>query len=147
MSDSERVDEPLSEDDAKFVGTVRTHFDPSEMTVERRVAFTHELDARIARRRRRRRLVPVVAGAVAVTVLAVRFWPGSTDSTPFETGEPTAVPLVVQADAEWEDELLFSAAATGSSSAESEDEDEASSEFEAGLPSDYAAIGSLFLDG
>ncbi|MDJ0850856.1 MAG: hypothetical protein QNK04_20995 [Myxococcota bacterium] len=131
----------LAPDDARFVERLAASYEPEPLTADERVAFTAALEARLEQRRRATRLLPALAGAMAVAVAAWLVVPRASDS-PAPPGSVETLAAAPDFEAElgagqWGLELLGSDTLL-------EDEEETAGD---PLPEDYLAIASVFLDG
>lgn len=131
-------DEPRIESrDARFAAKLAQAYAPESRTAEQRAAFARELSARLERPRRRGGLLPALAGAGAAAAVAWMML-----SPPVEPVSPIGRPLVADAaardDLEWQlfypDQLL------------QDHKDGTSGSRDGGLPDEYMAIASVFLD-
>ena len=116
----------IDTEDKAFADRLAAHYAPPPWTSARRVGFEEALRARVERPQLREFAVPALATvAVAVLVWAsFSLRPAGDESNPVATSA-------------WESELFLS-----SDVSPLEDRDDSE-----GLPEDYLAIASLFLDG
>jgi len=115
----------IDDDEGNFADRLAAHYAPPPWTSAARVGFDEALRARIERRPRRGWLVPALAcAAVALVWIGFLLRPAERQSVPVVAGV-------------WENELFLS-------SDVSPLDDGGDRE---GLPDDYLAIASLFLDG
>lgn len=132
---TESDDRPhLSGDDARFVERLASHYAPEPLTEARRAAFDARLRERLEERSPRLTLIPAL---VAVCVTAVLVWatlPLWTENGPLDRSSRS---VVAQEPSVWEERLLYGDAAVSIA------EEGAAEE----LPSEYAAIASVLLDG
>lgn len=123
--------------DARFAAKLGELYAPEPRTAEQRAAFARELEARLERRRSRAAWLPALAGLGAAAAMAwVVLWPAS-DPGP-DVGGSLVDAAATRDDLEWQlfypDRLL-------------EDRMETASERrDGGLPDEYMAIASVFLD-
>jgi len=115
----------VDSDDLAFSDRLAAHYAPPPWTPAARAGFDEALRARIERRPRRAWLVPALAGVAAALVVGI--------GLSLRPAREPAVPVVAGV---WESELFLS------SDVSPLDDDDTE-----GLPDDYQAIASLFLDG
>ena len=146
-NDSELDD--LREEERAFVEKLGEHFDAAPMSAARRAEFTRELEGRLEGRRSRASWWPWAGAtlgaaiAAAVAVLWVQGTPTPAPAPEVQIAEEAPEPSLLEDG--WESEILFGSA-SGAFLEVSEDDGEDAG-FDEELPSDYAAIGSFFLDG
>ena len=116
----------IDPDDKAFADRLADHYAPPPWTSAKRVGFDEALRARIERPQRRGFAVP----ALATVAVAALVW--ASFSLRLAGDEPNPVVASV-----WESELFLS-----SDVSPLDDRDDSE-----GLPEDYLAIASLFLDG
>ena len=116
----------IDQEDRAFADRLSAHYTPPPWTSAERVAFDEALRARIERPQRRRFAVPALATVAVAALVWVSF------SIRPAGDESNSVPPSV-----WESELFLS-----SDVSPLDDRDDSE-----GLPDDYLAIASLFLDG
>ena len=116
----------IDQEDKGFADRLAAHYAPRPWTSTERVGFDEALRARIERPQRRGLAVPALAAVAVAALVWVSFSlrPAGEESAP-------AVASV------WENELFLS-----SDVSPLDDRDDGE-----GLPEDYLAIASLFLDG
>ena len=116
----------IDHEDRVFADRLAAHYAPPPWTSAERVGFDEALRARIERPQRRGFAVPALATVAVAALVWVSFSirPAGDESNP-------VAPSV------WESELFLS---SDVSPLDDRDDDE-------GLPDDYVAIASLFLDG
>ncbi len=116
----------IDQEDKGFADRLAAHYAPPPWTSAKRVGFDEALRARVERPRRRGFTVPVLATVAVVALVWVSFSlrPAGDESNPVATSV-------------WENELFLS-----SDVSPLDDRDDSE-----GLPEDYLAIASLFLDG
>jgi len=114
------------QDEREFADRLAAHYAPRPWTSAERAGFDEALRARIERPPRRGFAVPVLAAAAAAALVwvSISLLPAREESDPVATGV-------------WENELFLS-------SDVSPLDDRDGSE---GLPEDYVAIASFFLEG
>jgi hypothetical protein len=127
----------LDPDDARFAAKLGELYAPEPQTPEQRMAFARELEARLERPRHRSVWLPALAGLGAAAAMAWMVLSPAPDSVP--AVESSRVAAADNRDElEWQlfypDQLL-----EGHMAAASERRD-------GGLPDEYMAIASVFLD-
>ncbi len=116
----------IDQEEKGFADRLAAHYAPPPWTSAKRAGFDEALRARIERPRRRGFAVPALATVAVAALVWVSF------SLRQAGDEPNPVATSV-----WENELFLS-----SDVSPMEDRDDSE-----GLPEDYLAIASLFLDG
>jgi hypothetical protein len=116
----------IDQDDEDFADRLAAHYAPPPWTSAKRVGFDEALRARIERPQRRGFAVPALAAVAAAALVWVSF--------SHRPAGDEAAPAVASV---WESELFLS-----SDVSPLDDRDDSE-----GLPDDYLAIASLFLDG
>ena len=116
----------IDQEEKAFADRLATHYAPPPWTSAKRVGFDEALRARVERPQRRGFLAPALATVAVAALVWVSFSlrPAGDESNPVVTSV-------------WENELFLS-----SDVSPLDDRDDSE-----GLPDDYLAIASLFLDG
>lgn len=130
-------DEPrLDPGDERFAAKLADAYAPEPQTPEQRMAFARELEARLERPRRRGAWLPALAGLGAAAAMGWMVLSPAPDSGP--TPGTQVVADATRDDLEWQlfypDQLL------------DERMDAASERRDDGLPDEYVAIASAFLN-
>jgi hypothetical protein len=115
-----------NQEDRNFADRLAAHYAPPPWTSAKRVGFDEALRARIERPQRRGILAP----ALATVAVAALVWVSFSLRPAGDESNPVAASV-------WESELFLS-----SDVSPLDDRDDSE-----GLPEDYLAIASLFLDG
>ena len=127
----------LDSGDARFAAKLGELYAPEPHTSEQRMAFARELEARLDRPRRRAAWLPALAGLGAAAAMAWMVLAPAPDSGPDVGGSLIAV-AANRDELEWQlfypDRLL------------EDRRDMASERRDGGLPDEYMAIASVFLD-
>jgi hypothetical protein len=116
----------IDQEDKVFADRLAAHYAPPPWTSAKRVGFDEALRARIERPQRRGILAP----ALATVAVAALVWVSFSLRPAGDESNPVAASV-------WESELFLS-----SDVSPLDDRDDSE-----GLPEDYLAIASLFLDG
>jgi hypothetical protein len=116
----------IDQEDAGFADRLAAHYAPPPWTSAKRAGFDEALRARTERPQRRAFTIPVLATVAVAGLLWISFSLGPVGNDP----GPVATSV-------WENELFLS-----SDVSPLDDRDDSE-----GLPDDYMAIASLFLDG
>jgi len=130
---------PLDSTDAHFAAKLAELYAPEPQTLEQRQAFARGLEARLSGRGYRRAWFPALASAAACAAAALTWLLVSPGSTPTRTATDSAV-AGGASQKEWEAQLFYPDQLMGRYM------EDVTTPRTGGLPDEYMAIASAFLD-